>query len=244
MCRRRSVAVPRPPTPCMGRGGTWPCPGSPQKRRSFARHGNIGEAHCSEGRQAAPSLSCNKMAPAWIGTASPGARTTAPTRRLVTRRARFRAIRRSRLRFSHHRVEHEPGRATGLAFAQPIEGLRRKASWAGGIELKAGLRGMFAAWGQTPSNQGSNRMTMPGFTAEASLHGPTGYRMRTNDQAAVLPVVPAAASCTPCYAYRVGPYTFRGNRYCCNRVCSPFGGCQNVCWVESCNPFPDTGILV
>jgi hypothetical protein len=86
-------------------------------------------------------------------------------------------------------------------------------------------------------------MTIPGFTAEASLDSLTGYRMSTDDRAAGFPVIPAAASCSPCYGYRVGPFTFRGNRLCCNRVCSPLTGCRDVCWVESCNPFPDTGIL-
>lgn len=61
---------------------------------------------------------------------------------------------------------------------------------------------------------------------------------------APLQVVPAAASCSTCYAYRTGPYTFRGNRLCCNRVCGPISGCTNYCWVESCNPFAGGGILV
>jgi len=87
-------------------------------------------------------------------------------------------------------------------------------------------------------------MTMPGFAAEASLYTPrAGYRMMAGDPAS-LQVVPAAASCGTCYAYRVGPYTFRGNRLCCNRVCVPGGGCTNYCWVESCNPFEGGGILV
>lgn len=87
-------------------------------------------------------------------------------------------------------------------------------------------------------------MTMPGFAAEASLYTPrTSYR-RTVGATASLKVVPAAASCSTCYAYRAGPNLFRGNRLCCNRVCTPITGCRNYCWVESCNPFAGGGILV
>jgi hypothetical protein len=87
-------------------------------------------------------------------------------------------------------------------------------------------------------------MTMPGFAAEASLYRPTTSYRRMAGETASLQVVPAAASCGTCYAYRVGPFTFRGNRLCCNRVCTPITGCRNVCWVESCNPFAGGGILV
>jgi hypothetical protein len=87
-------------------------------------------------------------------------------------------------------------------------------------------------------------MAMPGFAAEASLYRPTtSYRMRAGAMASSQ-VVPAAASCTSCFAYRTGPWTFRGNRLCCNRVCAPITGCRDVCWVESCNPFAGGGILV
>jgi hypothetical protein len=88
-------------------------------------------------------------------------------------------------------------------------------------------------------------MTMPGFTAQVSLYKPgTNYRMMDGDTASTLPVVPAAASCSSCFAYRTAPYTFRGNRLCCNHVCSPFLGCRDYCWVESCDPFSGGGILV
>ena len=87
-------------------------------------------------------------------------------------------------------------------------------------------------------------MTIPGFTAQVSIYNPTtSYRMMAGDATATLPVVPAAASCSACYAYRVGPNIFRGNRLCCNRVCSPFAGCRDSCWVESCNPFAGGGGL-
>ena len=87
-------------------------------------------------------------------------------------------------------------------------------------------------------------MTMPGFAAEASLYNPrTGYRMTAGEMASSQ-VVPAAASCSTCYAYRTAPFTFRGNRLCCNRVCVPTFGCRNNCWVESCDPFAGAGILV
>ena len=88
-------------------------------------------------------------------------------------------------------------------------------------------------------------MKMPGFTAEASLCKPrTSYRMMAGDTTSTLQVVPAAASCSSCYAYKTAPYVFRGNRYCCNRVCLPFLGCRNYCWVESCYPFSEGGVLV
>ena len=88
-------------------------------------------------------------------------------------------------------------------------------------------------------------MKLPGFAAQASLYKPrTSYRMMAGATPAAARVVPAAASCSPCYGYRTGPYVFRGNRLCCHLVCLPFAGCKNVCWVEACNPFPDDGILV
>ena len=88
-------------------------------------------------------------------------------------------------------------------------------------------------------------MTIPGFTAEASFYkSTTSYRMVAGDTAGSLRVVPAVASCTSCYGYRTGPFTFRGNKLCCDTVCVPFAGCRQYCWVESCNPFPDGSILV
>jgi hypothetical protein len=88
-------------------------------------------------------------------------------------------------------------------------------------------------------------MTLPGFAAEASLCKPrSGYRVMVGDASAAAEVVPAAASCSPCYAYKTGPYVFRGNRLCCRRVCLPIAGCRDYCWVEACNPFADSGILV
>jgi hypothetical protein len=65
-------------------------------------------------------------------------------------------------------------------------------------------------------------MTFPGFTAEASFYKPTtSYRMMAGDTAATLQVVPAVASCTPCYGYRTGPFTFKGNllRHAVRPVC-------------------------
>jgi hypothetical protein len=88
-------------------------------------------------------------------------------------------------------------------------------------------------------------MKLPGFAAQASLYqSRTSYRMMAGAASDAARVVPAAAACSACYAYRTGPYVFRGNRLCCLRVCAPFAGCRNVCWVEACNPFPDGGILV
>lgn len=88
-------------------------------------------------------------------------------------------------------------------------------------------------------------MRMPGFTAHASLYkSETNYQMAAGDGAPAVQVVPAAASCSSCFAYRTGPFTFRGNRLCCTRVCLPFAGCRESCWVESCNPFADAGVLV
>lgn len=88
-------------------------------------------------------------------------------------------------------------------------------------------------------------MTLPGFVAEASLFEPrTSYRVMAGATTAAAEVMPAATSCSPCYAYRTGPYVFRGNRLCCQRVCVPYTGCRDYCWVEACNPFADGGILV
>ena len=88
-------------------------------------------------------------------------------------------------------------------------------------------------------------MKMPGFTAQASLYKPkTNYHMIAGVTVSAAQVVPAAPSCSTCFAYRTGPYVFRGNRLCCNRVCLPVVGCRDTCWVESCNPFADGGILV
>jgi hypothetical protein len=87
-------------------------------------------------------------------------------------------------------------------------------------------------------------MAIPGFAAETSLYTPrTSYRKMAGDMAS-LQVVPALGSCSECYAYRTGPFTFRGNRLCCTRVCAPITGCRESCWVESCNPFAGGGILV
>lgn len=88
-------------------------------------------------------------------------------------------------------------------------------------------------------------MTMPGFTADISLDKTeTNYRLMAGRAASAAQVVPAAASCSACFAYRTGPYVFRGNRLCCTRVCAPIVGCRDTCWVESCNPFADAGVLV